>query len=185
MNFNQLNKEKNNKEIWLFSAVTALLVALTVCGFFIFPKLALQKTEAVPVIAEAPKEPEPKPKFESAQFIASAVYVKDLKTGEVLFEKNPKEQMPLASITKLMTALVVSRSFENKNVSVAFSPTQYTVPEIFSLRDALKALLVFSSNESADSVAQITGKNFVENMNYTATTLGLKSMKFNKALDLS
>ncbi|MBQ3494969.1 MAG: D-alanyl-D-alanine carboxypeptidase, partial [Clostridia bacterium] len=43
---------------------------------------------------------------ETENYTAKALYLIDYNTGEVLFEKNPNEKMPVASIVKLMTILL-------------------------------------------------------------------------------
>ncbi len=101
---------------------------------------------------------------------ARAVYVLDLSTGAILYQKNANVQLPLASLTKLMTALVAS-DLISSDTSVMFDGQQWD-------RDVLINLtLVVSSNEGADALAlageKVSEKKFLDEMNFQARSLGM------------
>jgi D-alanyl-D-alanine carboxypeptidase (penicillin-binding protein 5/6) len=130
---------------------------------------------------------------ENANFSASGIVVMDLESGQVLFDEHADEQFPMASLTKLMTALLTSEKNMDFNTWVEI-PTDLppleskrVLPsgEHFRLGDVLTALLVHSSNEAAVTLARtIAGSDnaFVEQMNTRAKELGLTHTSFSDAI---
>ena len=112
---------------------------------------------------------------------------------KILFQKNPKEILPIASLTKLMTAVIVLEDKENyglKDTWVTISPeaaNQEDVPiygnlktgERFNLEQLLDLMLIYSSNDAAWALAEVIGlENFVQKMNQKAGELGLENTNF-------
>lgn len=108
------------------------------------------------------------------------------------FEKNKDAQLPIASLTKLMTALVV---FENKDIYPLSLPivlsektvsqidaSRYTILEkgkILSLETLLNILLIESGNGAAYVIAETLGeKEFITTMNFKAKELGMQDTFF-------
>ncbi|MGH3059419.1 MAG: D-alanyl-D-alanine carboxypeptidase family protein [Gaiellaceae bacterium] len=121
---------------------------------------------------------------------ADAVLVADGRTGEVLYALNEDERMPMASITKLMTALVTLEHARPRDV-VTVSPqavgrggsTIFLVPgEQLRVRDLLAAALVQSANDAAFALAAHVGdgsvQRFVGLMNAEAAELGLDDTRY-------
>jgi len=121
---------------------------------------------------------------------ADAVLVADGLTGEVLYARNEDERMPMASITKLMTALVTLERARPRDV-VTVSPQAvgkggssiFLVPgEELRVRDLLAAALVQSANDAAFALAAHVGKGsvkrFVGLMNAEAAELGLADTRY-------
>ncbi len=116
---------------------------------------------------------------------AKAAIVLDAATKEILFESNAREKMAMASITKLMTALLV---LEKGNLGDVVHVTQEDVIETGSdidlrsgeqvlLGDLLRATLIKSANDAAYASAHHVGgtvDNFVKMMNEKAVELGLR-----------
>ncbi|MCH8741703.1 D-alanyl-D-alanine carboxypeptidase [Patescibacteria group bacterium] len=119
----------------------------------------------------------------------SAILVKINKNGsqEILFEKNSDQILPIASLTKLMTSLVVT---ENYNLSQQLEVTKEAVeqPEEFgnlkigehlSVENLLYLVLIESSNDSAFTLSELIGQDgFVDLMNLEAEYLGLFGTHF-------
>ena len=116
---------------------------------------------------------------------ASAVLVADGRTGDVLYERNADQSMAMASITKLMTALVTLENARPRDM-VTVSPRAVapggssiflTAGERLRVRDLLAAALIQSANDSAFALAAEVGdgsiKRFVRMMNTKAEELGL------------
>ncbi len=115
---------------------------------------------------------------------ASGLVVMDLDSGQTLYSKQPDEKRAMASLTKLMTALLIVEGHDmNEWVHV---PEDVYDPEVtmlhlppgneFRVGDLLKALLIGSSNEAANSLAIFHSGSvdaFVEEMNERAQELGL------------
>jgi D-alanyl-D-alanine carboxypeptidase len=121
-----------------------------------------------------------------APISATSYFAGDLKSDFVFAEKNPDEQVPIASITKLMTALVAVEyvNIENKititpDMIVKTSVPRLKVGQSYSLYDLLQPLLKESSNESAVAIANFLGpKYFVQLMNNQAASIGMTNTHF-------
>ena len=117
---------------------------------------------------------------------ATSYFAGDLKSDFVFAEKNPDEQVPIASITKLMTALVAVEyvNIENKititpSMIVKTSVPRLKVGQSYSLYDLLQPLLKESSNESAVAISNFLGPNyFVQLMNDQAASIGMTHTHF-------
>mgnify|MGYP001598800012 FL=1 len=103
-------------------------------------------------------------------------------TEYVLLEKNKDRRLPIASLTKLMVALVASDTFRHDDVVVVSQSAlnnkgvsgYYVAGDTFSFNDALHTLLIGSHNDIAISMAEQMGVNkFVQLMNEKARILGL------------
>jgi D-alanyl-D-alanine carboxypeptidase/lipoprotein-anchoring transpeptidase ErfK/SrfK len=117
---------------------------------------------------------------------AKAYLVADIDTGDVYAEQNAQEQRPIASVTKLMTALVANEIISlDKKVSVPegtlFNPPNATTTatKTFLVDDLFYPLLMQSSNGIADALASYYGRRgFVGWMNTTAKALDMTSTTF-------
>lgn len=126
------------------------------------------------------------------ELTAAAGIVMDADTGAVLFEKNSREKLYPASITKIMTALVVLKhakltdkvSFSHDavyNVDCGSSNAQIEEGDVLTVEDCLYALLLKSANEAANALAEhISGsrEGFAELMNEEAEKLGCTNTHF-------
>lgn len=120
---------------------------------------------------------------------AKAACVLELSTGRVLFASNERARLPMASTTKVMTALL---AIERGNLedSVTCSQNAYGVPgttiyltqgETLTLREMLLGLMLVSGNDAAVAVAEHIGgtvRQFVAMMNARARELGAVSTHF-------
>ncbi len=122
--------------------------------------------------------------------LARAYIVKDLNTGKIIFQKNSDMALPLASITKVMTALVTKDLASSVN-NVSIAPNIHNAEdkyELFSgdsfpLKKLLDYTLVSSSNDGAAAIAQAVQrisntKSFVDKMNDLATAIGMQNTHF-------
>ena len=123
---------------------------------------------------------------------ATSTVVMDMDSKRVLYEKNKDEKRLIASITKIMTAVV---AIENKNLddmvtvgeevlSMYGSNIYVEVGEKMTLRDLLYGLLLRSGNDSAVVIANYVGgneENFVLMMNKKAKELGMNNTVFNNS----
>jgi serine-type D-Ala-D-Ala carboxypeptidase (penicillin-binding protein 5/6) len=114
---------------------------------------------------------------------ASAILI-DAGDGQVLLQKRPDQQRPIASTTKLMTALLaLERTRPNQvftapayNASAAESKINLKAGERMRVHDLMQALLLESANDAAATLAQgVAGSRaaFVDEMNKRAAQLGL------------
>lgn len=121
---------------------------------------------------------------------ARAYLVMNDATGEVLLARGAHDRLPMASITKLMTALLtVERTKPGEVVAVdpdAVGVTGSTIRlragERLTVRDLLAAALIQSANDSAIALAEHVGDGdgarFVGLMNERAQALGLRETQF-------
>lgn len=127
---------------------------------------------------------------------AEAAALMNADTGELLFVKEPNKELPIASLTKIMTAIL---AIENGNLDaiVTFSENAANQPpsKIFvqagdslTLRDLLYALLLESGNDVAVAIAEYIAGNvdsFVNLMNQKAQSLGMFNTRFTNPSGLS
>jgi D-alanyl-D-alanine endopeptidase (penicillin-binding protein 7) len=120
---------------------------------------------------------------------AAAAIVFNPQTNEVLWEANSHDQRPIASLTKLMTAVTFLADDPdlNRRVTVtsadtrAASVTYLRAGEIISLRDVLHLTLIASDNAAARVLARTSEGGslaFMRRMNEMALQLGLTSARF-------
>ena len=118
----------------------------------------------------------------------------DMATGTVLYEQNPHEKLAPASVTKVMTMLLIMEAIDSGKISwddtVTVSETAAAkggsqiylkVGETMSVSDMLKSVAVSSANDCACALAEhIAGSEsaFVEKMNIRAAQLGMKDTHF-------
>lgn len=113
----------------------------------------------------------------------------DGNTGRVLYERNAHNKMPMASTTKIMTALVALENgklddkitIENESVGVEGSSIYLREGEIITLKDMLYGLMLRSGNDSAVAIASFIGKSteeFVKLMNKKAKSIGAINTNF-------
>jgi len=125
---------------------------------------------------------------------AGAAFLIDNRTGRVLFDHNSEEQLPIASITKLMTAVIVVERLDVKKnyvvpkqaVNVDGDGADLTAGEEISGVDLFQSMLVPSSNDAATVFAYTASKqfDFVEAMNSKAAEIGMRNTHFNNSTGL-
>ena len=112
---------------------------------------------------------------------------------EMLFQKNIQKKLPIASLTKLMTALVVLKNY-NLSDHVAVSQAameqegeqgELKLGQVLSVENLLRIALIESSNRAAYALSEVTGKdNFIAGMNLQAQSMGLDNTHFEDASGL-
>lgn len=118
---------------------------------------------------------------------ASSALVLDLDSGKTLYEQKAYEQKAIASLTKLMTAVVARENFELAEI-VTISKNAAEQPpakiwlrtgERITVENLLRATLIESANDAATALAEHLGEEeFVEKMNAKAIVLGLRNTHF-------
>ncbi len=113
---------------------------------------------------------------------------------EALFEKNSQDPLPIASLTKLVSALIITDNY-SIDQRVVISPEVAAMPgngegnlkagDVFAVGDLLKIMLVESNNSAALALAQIEGeKEFVYLMNAKVEDMGLQRTLFSNPTGL-
>lgn len=131
---------------------------------------------------------------------AKSAVLMDADSGQVLYELNMHEQIPPASITKIMTMLLVMEALDSGSLQygemvtcsehaagMGGSQIWLEPGEQMSVEDLLKAVAVNSANDAAVALAeQLAGseESFVEQMNRRAAELGMEDTVFQNASGL-
>ena len=143
-------------------------------------------------------------KAEEAEDLApnakSAIMI-EASTGEILFQKNKDEKLAPASMTKMMSMLLIMEEIENGNLkwnemitksekasSMGGSQIFLKVGEKMTVEDLLKGVAIASGNDAVVALAErVSGseEQFVKRMNIRAKDLGLKNTNFINATGLT
>jgi len=134
-----------------------------------------------------------------AENVKSAILI-ERDTGKVLYEKNSNEQLPPASMTKVMTMLLIMEALDegkltmNEKVRASEYAASMGGSQIFlepgeemTVQEMLKGIAIGSGNDASVAMAErIAGSEdaFVEMMNKKAKELGLKDTKFKNTTGL-
>jgi D-alanyl-D-alanine carboxypeptidase (penicillin-binding protein 5/6) len=120
---------------------------------------------------------------------AKATLSLDLETGKILFGKNTDQQLPMASLTKLMTILVIlDKHNPDEIVTVDKRATQVEPAKMYllaneeiTISELIKAILVKSANDAALALAyhdSASIEEFAQKMNDKAAEIGLRHTNF-------
>ena len=116
---------------------------------------------------------------------AHAGIVYDLTSNKLLFAKNPKKRLPMASLTKIMTAVLAIEHPKNaynvlKSDLVGEDSMGLSAGEKLSLDELLYGLILPSGNDAAEALARNTfgRSDFISAMNDKAKSLGLSDTHF-------
>ena len=129
----------------------------------------------------------------------SAIMI-EASTGKIIFEKNAHDKLPMASMTKMMTLLIIMENIESGNLkwdekvttsvhaaSMGGSQIFLEVGETMTVSELVKGICIASGNDAAVSMAERIGgteEEFVKMMNKKAKELGLKDTNFVNACGL-
>ncbi|MGE4353036.1 MAG: D-alanyl-D-alanine carboxypeptidase family protein [Oscillospiraceae bacterium] len=121
-------------------------------------------------------------------------------TGEIIFSKDADEHVLPASVTKIMTILLIVEALEDGTItmddmvtasararSMGGSQVYLADGESMTVRDMLKAIVVSSANDAAVAMAEHlcgTEEGFVARMNSRAKELGMENTNFNNCTGL-
>jgi D-alanyl-D-alanine carboxypeptidase (penicillin-binding protein 5/6) len=125
---------------------------------------------------------------------AKSYLVADLQTGEMLAGKQIDKQLPIASITKLMTAVVARETYGSQtdiDITESAAATygnsgDLSAGDSLPLSNLYYPLLLSSSNDAATALAEHSGgKQFISQMNRKALAIGMQKARFADASGLS
>ena len=169
---------RTNTKRFLLLALALCLLAVTV-----IPAASAAPSPAVPLAAEP----------ELALTAKSAVLM-EASTGTILYQKNPEEAMPPASVTKIMTLLLVMECMDAGTLawedtvtasahaaSMGGSQIYLKEGEQMTARDLIKSVVIASANDAAVALAEHTygsEEAFVKRMNERAAELGMTATHF-------
>lgn len=151
------------------------------------------------VLAEEKQQKEGNDSPNLASNAKSAILI-ERDTGEMLFDKNAHEKLPPASMTKIMTMLLIMEEIDKGNLkldekiriserasSMGGSQIFLEAGEEMTVDDLLKGIAVASGNDASVAMAErISGSEeaFVQKMNDKVAELGLENTHFNNSSGL-
>ena len=131
---------------------------------------------------------------------SKSVILMEASTGDILYEQNSEEKLPPASITKIMTLLLIYEAQKNGKISwddkvtvsehaasMGGSQVFLEVGETQTAADMTKCIAIASANDAAVAMAEYIGgseEGFVELMNSRAKELGMVNTTFKNACGL-
>ncbi|MEG1900439.1 MAG: D-alanyl-D-alanine carboxypeptidase family protein [Bacilli bacterium] len=131
---------------------------------------------------------------------AKAGILIEISTGKIIYDKNIHEQMPVASMTKMMAQILILEEIEKGNLkwdekikvsanAANYGGSQiYLMPgELMSVKDLFKGISIVSGNDATVVLAEKIGgseNNFVIKMNKKAQALGLQNTVFKNCTGL-
>ena len=141
-----------------------------------------------------------KPEQEKLSLTAQSAIVMEAKTGKILYEDNAKQALPPASVTKVMTMLLIFEAIDSGKIgwndsvtvsehaaSMGGSQVFLEVGEVQTVEVMLKSIAIASGNDAAVAMAEhIAGSEraFVKAMNEKAKKLGMKQTVFKNCCGL-
>ncbi|MDP1625065.1 MAG: hypothetical protein Q8L64_04820 [bacterium] len=175
---------------YLELAILALLMALFL--WWIYPTEIAQMPQT-----DIATDAKPIPIFNTVPTEAKAVYVYDVTTGKAIYAKNETLQLPLASLTKVMTALTASillPDYALVPISLEDIATEgdsgLYADEVWTRDNLIDFSLLVSSNDGTSALASVAGafvafeqtkpprELFIERMNSLAQEIGLRETYF-------
>ncbi len=196
-----MNFMEDKKEIATAGVILAVLL-----GGFLLVLNYLNKGEGEKFYPDDSLVEEPADPYKNLNLEAKSAFVWDLQEEKELYNLNGDAQLPLASVTKLMTALVSSETvpmgtiltINNEDIKVE-GDSGLLIGEKWKLKDILNLTLMTSSNDGAHAIASVVGfvqsreenktvgEMFVDAMNTKAVELGLNQTFFlnESGLDLN
>ena len=188
------------RKLYILSGVLSVLILVNVFFIFSFEREGTERIDR----ANAPlnnaqayifpvSEPSYLPVFnttvERPQISAKSAIVYDTRSSRYLYSKNPGERLPIASLTKILSAVVVLENFDSDDIvmvseeSVKVDGEKQTLyaGERIRVGELLKMMLIESSNDAAYALklhASGLGLDLIGLMNRKAVELGMNNSIF-------
>lgn len=148
----------------------------------------------IPVVNFRPRNLKPWP-VDSENYHSKSVFVYDLSSQQIIFSKNPDQLLPIASLTKIMTALVALEKLDNyasqttvvsqqaieRSVKENLVMAGFTAGEAVSFQDLLYGAMLPSGGEAATALAEaVSGsqEDFAKLMTQKARQLHMIGARF-------
>ncbi|MFZ1804119.1 MAG: D-alanyl-D-alanine carboxypeptidase family protein [Nitrospira sp.] len=162
------------------------VVSLSLLAFSLCPALGMEHHARKQTAHPVSYAPQPLP---WKRIPAHSILLKELRSGRILFEYDVEKRLSPASLTKIMSALIIlekGRLDDLATVSrnAARAPKTHLrlkIGEVFRLGDLLKAMMMVSANDACLAAVEHVGgdeEQFVKLMNAKAVALGLSDTHF-------
>lgn len=165
--------------------VVSMLLNIATVAVFATPEQEVFEDKAVATIAA---------KVDINDLKAKSSVLMDAGTGQILHEKNCDEKLAIASVTKVMSMLLIMEAIDTNKIgydnmvtaseyasSMGGSQAYIEPGEQYSVKEALKAIALHSSNDVTVSMAELVAGSeeaFVVLMNEKAKALGMENTNF-------
>jgi D-alanyl-D-alanine carboxypeptidase len=198
----ELEKEEKRKKQYkiFFTIIGSIIIFISILYLLRSPLFnkpnylknnALSNQEFSKVIDNIQPSPNPQIKFEDNFVNAKSALYANLNTGEILYQKNINEELQIASLTKLISAIVALKEFELED-TVEVKQDWYDMEDMswsigfdkgdtVTVETLLNAMLISSYNDASYVLADnIEGgwEKFVEKMNDYINKIGLEYTEF-------
>ena len=131
--------------------------------------------------------------IQEPKLTAESVIVIDLNSAKILYKKNADIQRPIASLTKLMTGLIIAEEetpytiikVSEEAAGIDGSTSFLNAGEELTVKDLTYGMMIASGNDAAMALAAYNAgsmENFVRKMNDRAQKLGLKNTHFSNPM---
>ncbi len=168
MEISELRKISQDNRL-MREASTAFLLAAAVLGLFVLiPRTSPKLVQRAPVAFVASSTPDA---FANLPITAKAAVVYDLTTRKILYAKNDRAQLPLASLTKLLTMYAAFKEFSPttpitipQNVMGLSEPHAFTPGQVLPLATLARLTLTGSLNDGAAAIAEATAAQKATNI---------------------
>ncbi len=191
--------KKYNKILAVLTAITMSLVPLF-CGFFVASGEVATEFLNDDLLTDIPPIPAAATVDTALNIKAKSYCLMEPRTGKMLYESNSNERVAPASITKIMTLLIVMEAIENEVLTLGTKVTAsdhaasmggsqiwLEVGEEMTVDELLRASVIASANDATVALAEaVSGSEeaFVSLMNERAKELGMKNTTFKNACGL-
>jgi D-alanyl-D-alanine carboxypeptidase (penicillin-binding protein 5/6) len=188
---------RDTEKITKISIIALTAVLFVLCTITVGVAMSRTPTDQSPtMVATAslamatPTAPVDASAFDDVTLQARSAIVVDLTTGETLYERNATTPLPLASITKLVTAVTAAESVKDRQATIATISAAdlategeygFVQGESLPLQELIDAMLVVSSNDAAMAVARTAGGTvsaFVKDMGSVAVRADMRDSTF-------
>lgn len=180
---------KNKIKLILILVLTLLIMLSTIIVIFVFEKqnhVALQTSKQNVANSEENKNSN---KINNPELNARIALIYDRASGRIIYEKNGNKQTPMASTTKILTAIVTLENadlketvtIESKAAGIGGSRLGLKKNDKITVNDLLYGLMLRSGNDAAVALALHVGgsiEGFADMMNKKAEELGLTNSHF-------
>jgi serine-type D-Ala-D-Ala endopeptidase (penicillin-binding protein 7) len=188
-NFKEIFNKRNRTKYFVHVMVYLLIAAILVFGLLIIGNKALNQKD-MSAVTKIPSA------FAKVNLEAKSAVVWDVINNRELFSKDSNVALPLASLTKVMTAVTIDGKLnDNEQIKITADDlkpegdSRLVVGDIWKAKDLRDFTLLTSSNDGAFALAAVAESEmvkktddpqatFIKAMNETATKIGLANSKF-------
>lgn len=164
--------------------IIATVLLLAFLAVFSAAQQSITNRASTPGTAQLPHDP-----FKDARITAKAAFVYDVRTGEWLFARNEEVQLPLASLTKLMTAFIALERLDadtevviGKRSILVEGDSGFKAGERWNLKKLIEYTLITSSNDGAHAIAAAASavgeSEFAREMSERSQAIGMAQTYF-------